>query len=171
MVAGGKHGESRQHHDPLAPDMYKKLGGASVMLRHFARLHEGVKLYGQAEHALREFKLNDPWYVKPTERDGRGWGAIEAICGSVENDCRYARERTRNTGRALSRDRQGVFRHSRPASPAKAKLLIGGFLNHPCGPEKQRCLECMYYLVPRKWRDLSGCGALGGVGKNLDSQD
>jgi Ni,Fe-hydrogenase I large subunit len=62
MVAGGKHGESWQHHDPLVLDMYKKLGGASVMLRHFARMHEGVKLYRQAEHALREFQLNDPWY-------------------------------------------------------------------------------------------------------------
>jgi len=92
MVAGGKHGESRQHHDPLAPDMYKKLGGASVMLRHFARLHEGVKLYGQAEHALREFKLNDPWYVKPTERDGRGWApsrrfaaVLKTIADMLEN--------------------------------------------------------------------------------------
>ena len=63
--------------------MYKKLGGASVMLRHFARMHEGVKLYRQAEHALREFKLNDPWYIKPTERDGRGWGATEAIRGAL----------------------------------------------------------------------------------------
>jgi Ni,Fe-hydrogenase I large subunit len=40
MVAGGKHGESWQHHDPLVLDMYKKLGGASVMLRHFARMHK-----------------------------------------------------------------------------------------------------------------------------------
>ena len=53
----------------------------------------------------------------------------------------------------------------------KAKLVIGGFLNHPYGPEKQRCLECMYYLVPRKWRDLSECSALGGGDKNLASQD
>src|ERR1700721_3448807 len=36
----------------------------------------------------------------------------------------------------------------------KAKLVIGGFLNHPNGPEKQRSLECMYYLVPRKRWDL-----------------
>jgi hypothetical protein len=36
----------------------------------------------------------------------------------------------------------------------KGKLVIGGFLNHPSGPEKQRCLECMYYLVHRKWCDL-----------------
>ena len=45
LVAGGKHGEAWQHHDPLVLDMYKQLGGASVMLRHFARMHEGVKLY------------------------------------------------------------------------------------------------------------------------------
>ncbi|MEP6966608.1 MAG: nickel-dependent hydrogenase large subunit [Pseudomonadota bacterium] len=83
MVAGGKHGEDWQHRDPLVLDMWKKLGGASVMLRHFARMHECVKLYRQAENCLREFRLNDPWYIKPTERDGRGWGATEAIRGAL----------------------------------------------------------------------------------------
>ena len=39
----------------------------ACMLRHFARMHEVVKLYRQAERALREFRLNDPWYIKPTE--------------------------------------------------------------------------------------------------------
>src|ERR1700731_2473985 len=34
------------------------------------------------------------------------------------------------------------------------KLVIGGFINHPYGPEKQRCMECMYFLVHRKWCDL-----------------
>jgi len=83
VVAGGMHGESWQHYDPLVLDMYRKLGGASVLLRHFARMHEGVKLYRQAEHALRQFRLGDPWYVKPTEKDGRGWGATEAIRGAL----------------------------------------------------------------------------------------
>jgi hydrogenase large subunit len=83
LVAGGMHGESWQHHDPLVLDMYKKLGGASVLLRHFARMHEGVKLYRQAERCLTEFRLNDPWYIKPTEKDGRGWGATEAIRGAL----------------------------------------------------------------------------------------
>ena len=63
--------------------MYKKMGGASVLLRHFARMHEGVKLYREAERILREFRLNDPWYIKPTEKDGRGWGATEAIRGAL----------------------------------------------------------------------------------------
>ncbi len=34
------------------------------------------------------------------------------------------------------------------------KLVVGGFLDHPNGPEKARCHECMYYLVNRKWCDL-----------------
>jgi hydrogenase large subunit len=83
LVAGGKEGEPFQHYDPFILDMFNKLGGASVMLRHFARMHETVKLYRQAERCLREFKLNDAWYEKPTERDGRGWGATEAIRGAL----------------------------------------------------------------------------------------
>jgi uptake hydrogenase large subunit len=83
MVYGGKHGESFQHHDPLVLDMYKKMGGASVLLRHFARMHEVKAIYRNIEHCLREFKLNDPWYIKPKEKDGRGWGATEAIRGAL----------------------------------------------------------------------------------------
>jgi hydrogenase large subunit len=83
LIAGGKHGESWQHHDPLVLDMFKKMGGASVHLRQIARMHETIKLYRQAERCLREFKLSDPWYIKPKERDGRGWGATEAIRGAL----------------------------------------------------------------------------------------
>ena len=36
----------------------------------------------------------------------------------------------------------------------EGKLVIGGFVDHPYGPDKQRCMECMYYLVHRKWCDL-----------------
>jgi len=36
----------------------------------------------------------------------------------------------------------------------KGKLVIGGFVNAPWGPDQQRCMECMYYLVHRKWCDL-----------------
>jgi len=34
------------------------------------------------------------------------------------------------------------------------KLVVGGFVDHPYGEDDQRCLECMYYLVHRKWCDL-----------------
>lgn len=83
LVAGGTHGESWQHHDPFILDCFRKMGGASVHLRQLARMHEQVKLYRQAEHNLREFKLNEPWYVKPREKDGRGWGATEAARGAL----------------------------------------------------------------------------------------
>lgn len=36
----------------------------------------------------------------------------------------------------------------------KNKLVIGGFTDHPYGPDKQRCMECMYFLVHREWCDL-----------------
>ena len=83
LVAGGHHGEAWQHYDPLVLDMYRRMGGASVLLRHFARMHELVKLYREAERALRAFQLKEQWYIKPTERDGRGWGATEAIRGAL----------------------------------------------------------------------------------------
>ena len=59
------------------------MGGPSIALRHFARMHELCKLYREAERILREFKLNDDWYIKPTEKDGQGWGATEAIRGAL----------------------------------------------------------------------------------------
>jgi hydrogenase large subunit len=85
LIAGGTHGEAWQHHDPLILDMYKRLGGASIALRHFARMHELVTLYREAERILRELRLKDPWYIKPRERDGRGWGATEAIRGALSH--------------------------------------------------------------------------------------
>jgi len=83
LVAGGPQERAFQHHDPLVLDMMKTMGGPSLLLRHFARMHELVKLYRQAERCLREFRLDEPFYIKPEERDGRGWGATEAIRGAL----------------------------------------------------------------------------------------
>ena len=83
LVAGGTHGESWQHYDGFILDAFKQMGGASAHLRQLARVHEIVKLYRQAERCLREFKLNDPWYIQPQEKDGRGWGATAAARGSL----------------------------------------------------------------------------------------
>jgi hypothetical protein len=41
-----------------------------------------------------------------------------------------------------------------PPEDLDAKLVIGGFVDHPHGPDRQRCMECMYFLVHRKWCDL-----------------
>ena len=41
-----------------------------------------------------------------------------------------------------------------PPDDLTGKLVIGGFTDYPYGPEHQRCMECMYYLVHRRWCDL-----------------
>lgn len=40
------------------------------------------------------------------------------------------------------------------ADDLEGKLVISGFVDHPYGPDRQRCMECMYYLVHRRWCDL-----------------
>lgn len=45
------------------------------------------------------------------------------------------------------------LRHT-PRDELRQKLVIAGFVDKPYGPEQQRCMECMYFLVHRKWCDL-----------------
>ena len=71
IFAGNDTGHDFQHKDGLVLDMYRKMGGASTMLRHFARMHELCILYREAERNLREFKLNDEWYIKPRSEERR----------------------------------------------------------------------------------------------------
>jgi hypothetical protein len=40
------------------------------------------------------------------------------------------------------------------AGDLEGKLIVGGFVDHPFGPDQQRCMECMYYQVHRRWCDL-----------------
>ena len=49
-----------------------------------------------------------------------------------------------------------ILTQLRQLDPAdlKGKLVIAGFVDHPYGPERQRCMECMYFLVHRRWCDL-----------------
>ncbi|MCF6193459.1 MAG: nickel-dependent hydrogenase large subunit [Kangiellaceae bacterium] len=83
LIYGGNHMEDWQHKDTLVYDMYKKMGGANVLLRHFARMHEFKYVYRQMERCLQEFRLDEPFYIKPQEKDGQGWGATEAIRGAL----------------------------------------------------------------------------------------
>jgi len=41
-----------------------------------------------------------------------------------------------------------------PRDDLPRRLVIAGFVNKPYGPEQQRCMECMYFLVHRRWCDL-----------------
>jgi len=114
LVAGGTHGEAWQHHDPLVLDMYGKLGGASVMLRHFARMHEAVTLYRQAERILRELKLNDPWSSRPRTTGEAGERprrcAVRYVTGSRS---RVGRSRTIRS----SRRPRGTSGRGQPMAP------------------------------------------------------
>jgi hypothetical protein len=47
----------------------------------------------------------------------------------------------------------GELRALKPGD-LKGKLVIGGFVDHPYGPDNARCADCIYYLANRKWCDL-----------------
>ncbi len=51
---------------------------------------------------------------------------------------------------------ENILKELRELGPdeLEKKLDISGFVDHPFGEDDQRCLECMYYLVHRKWCDL-----------------
>jgi len=41
-----------------------------------------------------------------------------------------------------------------PPADLERKLVVGGFKDHPHGPENWRCADCIYYLANRRWCDL-----------------
>lgn len=41
-----------------------------------------------------------------------------------------------------------------PPDDIEAKLVIGGFIDHPYGPANWSCADCIYFLAKRKWCDL-----------------
>jgi Ni,Fe-hydrogenase I large subunit len=74
--------EKHQIQDPLFLDIMEKLG-PSVFTRTLARLHEAPRLYDYIDEWLRQIDLNGDFYIKPTERDGKGFGATEAARGAL----------------------------------------------------------------------------------------
>ncbi len=83
LVSAGPSAGPWQRTDGFIRDCYRQLGGASVHLRQLARMHELVAIYREIERCLRELRLNEPFYEKPTVRDGQGWGATEAARGAL----------------------------------------------------------------------------------------
>jgi hypothetical protein len=49
-----------------------------------------------------------------------------------------------------------IVNELRALDPAdlKGKLVISGFLDRPYGPDKMRCMECINFLVNKKWCNL-----------------
>ncbi|HMQ47159.1 MAG TPA: nickel-dependent hydrogenase large subunit [Saprospiraceae bacterium] len=73
---------SHQIQDPLFLDIMDKKG-PSVFTRALARMHEAPRLYTFIMEWLSQINLDGEFYIKPTERDGRGWGATEAARGAL----------------------------------------------------------------------------------------
>lgn len=71
-----------QFQDPLFLDIMKRMG-PSVFTRVLARVHEAPRLYVMINDWLNQIRLDDEFYIKPEERDGRGWGATEAARGAL----------------------------------------------------------------------------------------
>ncbi len=51
---------------------------------------------------------------------------------------------------------EGILEELRKLKPNDVynRLIIAGFLDHPHGPEQNRCMECIYFLPHKTWCDL-----------------
>ncbi len=54
-----------------------------MFLRTLARVHEAPMLYEKIDEWLRQIDLDGEFYIKPEERDGKGFGATEAARGAL----------------------------------------------------------------------------------------
>ncbi len=71
-----------QIQDPLFGDIIQKMG-PSVFTRTLARVHEAPRLFEYINQWLTEIDLDGEFYIKPEEKDGKGFGATEAARGAL----------------------------------------------------------------------------------------
>ena len=83
IMAGNPKNHEHQIRDPFFIDAYRKLGGASVFTRVLARVHEAPRLYQLINEWLGQIDLDGEFYIKPVEKDGKGFGATEAARGAL----------------------------------------------------------------------------------------
>lgn len=82
IMAANPANAEHQFRDPLFGDIMDKKG-PSVFTRVLARMHEAPKIFTMIDKWLGEIVLDDPFYIKPEEKDGKGWGATEAARGAL----------------------------------------------------------------------------------------
>ncbi len=82
IMAANSENLEHQNRDPLFGDILK-VKGANVFTRALARMHEAPRLYEYINQWLSEVDLDEEFYIKPEERDGKGWGATEAARGAL----------------------------------------------------------------------------------------
>jgi Ni,Fe-hydrogenase I large subunit len=82
VVAARPGAAAFQFHSTLLYDVFDRLG-PSALWRAWSRLHEAAVYYRTVIGLLDRVDLNEPFYAKPRERDGDGFGATEAIRGGL----------------------------------------------------------------------------------------
>lgn len=82
IMNGNPNNLDHQNQDPLFLDIMDKKG-PNVFTRALARVHEAPRIYTQIMEWLSQIDLDGEFYIKPTERDGKGWGATEAARGAL----------------------------------------------------------------------------------------
>lgn len=82
LMYANPNNKDHQIKDPLFGDIIKKMG-PSVFTRSLARLHEAPRLYKMIDQWLSEINLDTEFYIKPVEKDGKGFGATEAARGAL----------------------------------------------------------------------------------------
>jgi hydrogenase large subunit len=82
IMASNPENREHQNRDGLFGDVMKEKG-ANVFTRALARMHEAPRIYEYINQWLGEINLDDEFYIKPEERDGKGWGATEAARGAL----------------------------------------------------------------------------------------
>ncbi|MEM7658772.1 MAG: nickel-dependent hydrogenase large subunit [Bacteroidota bacterium] len=82
VMAANPNNMDHQFQDPLFGDIIRNQG-ANVLTRTLGRLHEAPKIYEMINKWLSEIDLDGEFYIKPEERDGKGFGATEAARGAL----------------------------------------------------------------------------------------
>lgn len=70
--------------DNLIKDVFDKMG-PNIFTRTLARVHEAPMLYQKIDEWLRQINLDEAFYIKPEQRDGKGFGATEAARGALSH--------------------------------------------------------------------------------------
>jgi len=161
-MAGNPNNKSHQIQDPLFLDIMK-VKGPSVFTRTLARLHEEAKLFSLVHEWLGQINLNDEFYIKPTQRDGRGWGATEAARGALAHwveiedgkikNYQVMAPTTWNVGPNDEKGRAGAIEAALtgieiadPNDPVEVGLVARSF---------DSCLVCTVHALDKNGKDLT----------------
>jgi len=82
VMYGNPANKDHQIQDPLFRNIIQKQG-PSVLVRVLARMHEAPKYFTLVNDWLSQVDLDGEFYIKPEERDGKGFGATEAARGAL----------------------------------------------------------------------------------------